>query len=333
MTIHTPPSWLQNGSHPAENDRLTTQALWATTGIISPSSLAVTASSPANMSINVAAGWAAVVGDIQPNMGTYVAYNDGTVNIAITTANPTNPRIDLVCLTVQDSYYSGSADDVILQVIAGTPASSPTVPATPVNSIALASVAVAAGALSITSGNITDLRVSVTTNLPIGDITGVTAGTGLSGGGTSGSVTLAIDTAVTADLTTAQTLTNKTLTSPVINGGTGSFTSPQINLGVNAQTGTSYTTVLADNGKLVTQANASSITTTIAPFSSVAYPVGAQINFTQFGAGQLTIQGGSGVTVVSTGATAATPKTRVQYSTATAICTSQDNWLVVGDIS
>jgi hypothetical protein len=333
MTIHTPPSWLQNGSHPAENDRLTTQALWATTGIISPSSLAVTASSPANMSINIAAGWAAVVGTIQPNMGTYVAYNDGTVNIAITTANPTNPRIDRVCLTIQDSYYTGLADDVILQVIAGTPASSPVAPALPANSISLATVAVAAGALSITNGNITDTRVSVTTNLPIGDITGVTAGTGLSGGGTSGTVTLAIDTAVTADLSTAQTLTNKTLTSPVINGGTGSLTSPQINLGINAQTGTTYTTVLADNGKLVTQTNASAITTTIAPFASVAYPVGAQLNLTQLGAGQVTIQGGAGVTVVSTGATASAPKLRAQYSSATAICISQDNWLVAGDIS
>ena len=44
-----------------------------------------------------------------------------------------------------------------------------------------------------------------------GDITGVTAGTGISGGGTSGTVTVSIDTAVTADLTTAQTFTNKKL--------------------------------------------------------------------------------------------------------------------------
>ncbi len=52
-----------------------------------------------------------------------------------------------------------------------------------------------------------------------GDISGVTAGTGLSGGGNSGAVTLSIDSTV-ATLTGTQTLTNKTLTSPGITGGT-----------------------------------------------------------------------------------------------------------------
>jgi hypothetical protein len=65
--------------------------------------------------------------------------------------------------------------------------------------------------LSKTSG--TDLAFTWVTDAA-GDITGVTAGTGISGGGTSGTVTVSIDTAVTADLTTTQTLSKKTLKSP-----------------------------------------------------------------------------------------------------------------------
>ena len=160
MALHTPPSWLQNASHPAENDRLTTQALWATTGIINPTSMAVTANSPTAMNVFVAAGWAVVVGNIQPGMGAYTFYNDAPVLLTITTANATEPRIDLIVATVNDSFYSGSANNVVYQVIAGTPASSPTVPATPPNSIALARVLVGAAVLSITSGDITDLLVS-----------------------------------------------------------------------------------------------------------------------------------------------------------------------------
>jgi hypothetical protein len=57
---------------------------------------------------------------------------------------------------------------------------------------------------------------------PVGDLTSIVAGTGLSGTSLSGPIpTLTIDTGTTVDKTTAQILTNKTLTSPVINTPTG----------------------------------------------------------------------------------------------------------------
>jgi hypothetical protein len=161
-----------------------------------------------------------------------------------------------------------------------------------------------------------------------GTVTSITAGTGLSGGAITTSGTIAIDTATTVDVSTAQTLTNKTLTSPTLNA-------PLINLSLNAQTGTTYTFVLADNGKLVTASNASAQTYSIPTNASVAYPIGTQINIIQIGAGQVTINAvTSGTTTVSsTGATATAPKLRAQFSSATCIKASTDLWYVVGDIA
>jgi hypothetical protein len=228
MTLQTPPSWLQAGSYPAQYDRLTAQALYATTGIIGSSSMAVTANSPVGMSVRVASGWAAVVGTTTSNMGVYTAYNDATEVLTITTANPTNPRIDLVCLTIRDAYYSGASNDVIYQVIAGTPAGSPVAPALPANSISLATIAVGAAVTQINSGNITDTRVSTTTNLPVGDITEVQGGAGITvTSGTGPIPSVAINSTV-ATLTGSQTLTNKTLTTPIIStiSNTGTLTLP-----------------------------------------------------------------------------------------------------------
>jgi hypothetical protein len=158
MALITPPSWLQNGSYTAQNDRLNANATWATTGVRRTGDLAVTQSGVPAMSVSIAAGWGVIVGNFTTNVGTYGFYNDGAVTATITTADATFPRIDLVCITVNDSAYTGSLNSVVVQVVAGTPAAVPVAPATPTNSLALARVAVAAGVTTILNANITDVR-------------------------------------------------------------------------------------------------------------------------------------------------------------------------------
>lgn len=100
-------------------------------------------------------------------------------------------------------------------------------------------------------------------------------------------------------------------------------------IALNAQTGTTYTAVLADDGKLVTCDNASAITFTIPTNASVAFGIGTQINIMQLGAGQVTIAG-AGVTFRSEGSKL---KTKGQYAVATCCKIATDTWVVVGNLS
>ena len=101
-------------------------------------------------------------------------------------------------------------------------------------------------------------------------------------------------------------------------------------IAINAQTGTTYTTVLADDGKLITCDNASSIALTIPPNSSVAYGIGTQINIMQLGAGVVTITAGAGVTLNSAGSKL---KTNGQYAVATCCKIGTNLWVVLGNLS
>jgi len=125
---------------------------------------------------------------------------------------------------------------------------------------------------------------------------------------------------------TTDTLTNKTLTSPTLN--TPTINDARQNLTLNAQTGTTYTLVLTDNGRLVTLSNAAAITLTVPLNSSVAFATGAVVNIQQIGAGQVTVAGASGVTVTGTGT-----KLRTQYSAAALVKTGTDSWTLIGDIA
>jgi hypothetical protein len=116
----------------------------------------------------------------------------------------------------------------------------------------------------------------------------------------------------------------------------GGTVSPSTPLTIDAKTGTTYTFVLADaNNELITASNASAQTYSIPTNASVAFPIGCQINIIQIGAGQVTINAvTSGTTsILSTGATAAAPKLRAQYSVATLIKAGTDLWYVTGDIA
>ena len=107
---------------------------------------------------------------------------------------------------------------------------------------------------------------------------------------------------------------------------------PTLTFSINSQTGTTYTPVLADAGKIVTLNNASAITLTIPPNSSVAYPVGSSLTFINIGAGLTTFAQGSGVTIASSGVTATAPSITAQHNSATCIKIATDTWQVIGAI-
>jgi len=332
MALRTPPSWLQNGSHPAENDRLTTTGiLWKSQGVADYGSMVVAQSGTPGMSVQIAAGHALIAGTQTATQGFYIAYNDGATTVAIATANPTNPRIDRIVVAVQDAYYGGTANNqVIFQAVTGTPASSPVAPSAPDNSITLAYVAVGAGVTSITNANITDLRPTAqfsehafTSSATAANTVGINGVAGQTGkalrvNDSTGTQKFAISVDGTLTFQDGSTQVTAGVYDP-------SFV-------INTQSGTTYTLVAGDAQKLVTLSNANPITLTVASNATQALPVGTQVTISQFGAGQVTVVGAVSPNPVTINGTPGL-KLRTQWSSATLIQTSTDNWLLVGDLS
>ena len=97
-------------------------------------------------------------------------------------------------------------------------------------------------------------------------------------------------------------------------------------IGVNNQTGTTYTAVLADAGKVVRCSNASAIALTL-PTGGI-YTVGDVVMVRQVGAGQITASGGT--INVPTGVSA---KTRAQGSVMSLHYVAADTWDASGDLA
>lgn len=146
--------------------------------------------------------------------------------------------------------------------------------------------------------------------VPTGDITGVTAGTNLNGGGTTGALTINLDS---------------TLTGPLVVDGT-----LVADLSTLEDATTARTLAESDAGKVVRMNNAGATTVTVPPNSSVAFATGSQIILGAMGAGVVTIAAGAGVTLRSKDSNLAID---VQYATASIVKIATDEWLVFGALT
>jgi hypothetical protein len=175
-----------------------------------------------------------------------------------------------------------------------------------------------------------------------GDIEGVSAGVGISGGGTSGTVTITNSMATAIDAkgdlvvgTGADTFSKLTVgangTTLVADSGeaTGLKYVAGVSLTLNPQT-SAYTLVATDAFKLVTVSDTVSRTVTVPPS---VFTTGQIINVQRIGTGAVPFAQGAGVTITSTGATASAPTLRAQYSAASIVCTGSDTFTILGDIA
>jgi hypothetical protein len=125
------------------------------------------------MSVDVGIGRALIQitnTNLTPNKTYKVMFDsDGVYNVPISTADPTNPRKDIIVMKIDVSQNpdagAGNICSIIVQT--GTPAVSPVAPSVPANCILLATIAVAAGATSVVTGNITDGRSFVQVNAAV----------------------------------------------------------------------------------------------------------------------------------------------------------------------
>lgn len=159
MAVRTPPSWLQGGSHTAENDRNAVAAHIAGSGVVDTTDLAVTAPG-GTMTVSVAAGAAFIKGS-RAFQGVYHGLADSPTSLTVAASDATNARYDRVVLEVQDAAYAGAVNALRLFVVQGTAAASPVEPAIPADSLELARILVPAATTSVTSANVLDRRVRV----------------------------------------------------------------------------------------------------------------------------------------------------------------------------
>ena len=164
-----PPTWTQNGTYTAEQDRQLVGAIVRTEGVANPNGMVPKVITNSRQ-VSISAGGAYIAGDYAQSGGggMYFVYNDGAYEVALPVAGSL-PRYDLVVLRIYDSAVSGSVNEARFDVVSGTPAASPRVPAVPRSSIAIGAVKINPGAAQLQLNDMADQRTVAQIN---GTVTG-----------------------------------------------------------------------------------------------------------------------------------------------------------------
>lgn len=166
-----PPTWTQNGTYTAEQDRRLIGAIVRTEGVANSSSMVPTVVSNTRQ-VSISAGGAYINGDYAQTGagggGMYFSYNDGAFEIALPVSGSI-ARYDLIVLRVYDSAVSGSVNEARFEVVTGTPSASPRIPSVPRSAIAIAAVKINPGTTQIQPSDLSDQRTIAQLN---GTVTG-----------------------------------------------------------------------------------------------------------------------------------------------------------------
>lgn len=144
---------------------------------------------------------------------------------------------------------------------------------------------------------------------------------------------IADDSVTTAKLVNSAVTTAKIYDSAVTTAKIADSAITSVKIGpatIDPESGTTYTLVLTDASKTKRMTAATAVTVTIPTNTSVAFPVGTEIYFLQYGAGQVEFSPASGVTVRSD---AGRLKIKTQYSSASLLKIGTDEWVLTGNLA
>lgn len=155
------PIWAQDPDYPAATDRGLIDVLWDEAVVIEGFEVTPRSAGGPNLSVDVSAGVAVVVGDDSAGQGKYLVRARASGNFVIAGPPGSGQRKDLVVVRVNDPQAGGGSappyDEV--EVIQGTPGAVPSAePALPDTAEPLALVTMNAGDASVQAANITDRR-------------------------------------------------------------------------------------------------------------------------------------------------------------------------------